>query len=520
MRSIFLFSFYTITLSAFANKGNRGNIDSVLNVLSEKNHDTVYYNCYINLGNYYININIDSTFFYHEKAQEKASELYTKDRTRENKIREAEVLKFLGWDLFLKSDYPNAIKTYESAILIVNPHLNDTNAVIKNWAQKIQSACIGNMGGAYYSQGNYPLAINCHFKALQINERIKNKKSMATNYGNIALVYQSQKEYEKAIEYANKAVKIDTELGNKNGVSRHLGNIGIIYNETKEYDKAIDYFSRSLAISKEIENHKMIATNYANMGNSYYYKLSKFATKGSPDWTLLYKTTWDYYCSAQSIFESIKDKRGICSISNKKGAMCIEQNDYKNAKKYIQQSLELAIEIGSLQELKYAYLYYYELSKKINNPTQALDYYRKYVEIKDSLINQDNLKATLEKEFIFNYEKQHIADSISNSKQKEILNAQIEKQQTEIKLKKNQQIALFGGLSMVILFAGFMYNRFNAIRKQKLIIEEQKQIVEHQKNLVEEKQKEIIDSINYAKRIQQSILPSEKYISNKLKKNS
>ena len=37
-------------------------------------------------------------------------------------------------------------------------------------------------------------------------------------------------------------------------------------------------------------------------------------------------------------------------------------------------------------------------------------------------------------------------------------------------------------------------------------------MIEKQKHLVDEKQKEIIDSIRYAKRIQQSLIASEKYI--------
>ncbi len=40
--------------------------------------------------------------------------------------------------------------------------------------------------------------------------------------------------------------------------------------------------------------------------------------------------------------------------------------------------------------------------------------------------------------------------------------------------------------------------------------------IEKQKELVEEKQKEIIDSIHYAKRIQIALLPSEKYIARRL----
>lgn len=38
-----------------------------------------------------------------------------------------------------------------------------------------------------------------------------------------------------------------------------------------------------------------------------------------------------------------------------------------------------------------------------------------------------------------------------------------------------------------------------------------------EKHLVEEKQKEILDSIRYAKRIQNALLPQEKYINRKIK---
>jgi len=49
------------------------------------------------------------------------------------------------------------------------------------------------------------------------------------------------------------------------------------------------------------------------------------------------------------------------------------------------------------------------------------------------------------------------------------------------------------------------------------LIELQKKLVEDQKNMVDIKQKEILDSIRYAKRIQTSLLPSEKYIARVLK---
>ncbi|MFN8231554.1 MAG: hypothetical protein U0V03_11585 [Bacteroidia bacterium] len=54
------------------------------------------------------------------------------------------------------------------------------------------------------------------------------------------------------------------------------------------------------------------------------------------------------------------------------------------------------------------------------------------------------------------------------------------------------------------------------MQKQKIILEKQKQLVEKQKNVVEEKQQEILASIRYAKKIQQALMPSSKYIKNKL----
>jgi len=46
----------------------------------------------------------------------------------------------------------------------------------------------------------------------------------------------------------------------------------------------------------------------------------------------------------------------------------------------------------------------------------------------------------------------------------------------------------------------------------------QNEIISHQKELVEMKQKEIIDSINYAGRIQKSLLTPEAYINKILNK--
>jgi hypothetical protein len=62
------------------------------------------------------------------------------------------------------------------------------------------------------------------------------------------------------------------------------------------------------------------------------------------------------------------------------------------------------------------------------------------------------------------------------------------------------------------VFFYFIYKAFTRIKQKNKIISLQKREVEKAKQLVEHKQTEILDSIKYAKRIQQSLLPTEKYI--------
>jgi CHASE3 domain sensor protein len=108
----------------------------------------------------------------------------------------------------------------------------------------------------------------------------------------------------------------------------------------------------------------------------------------------------------------------------------------------------------------------------------------------------------------YDFEKREaVADA---EHKKELENQQI---LGEEKSRKQKIVIMFviTGLLLVLIFAGFILRSLKVTRKQKNTIEEQK-------DLVEEKQKEILDSIHYAKRIQQSLLPTERYIEKSLKK--
>lgn len=90
------------------------------------------------------------------------------------------------------------------------------------------------------------------------------------------------------------------------------------------------------------------------------------------------------------------------------------------------------------------------------------------------------------------------------------------KYETDIHKKEKIQYVLFAGIGLLVIVGFFVYRGYSIKKKDARIIAQQKEEVENQKHLVEEKNKEITDSINYAKRIQEAILPSTAVMNNLL----
>ena len=114
-------------------------------------------------------------------------------------------------------------------------------------------------------------------------------------------------------------------------------------------------------------------------------------------------------------------------------------------------------------------------------------------------------------------------ESVKNEAKINELNLIQKEKETQI----NRQFYLIIGGVVVLIFVGivaFSSYRSNKMRKRiNNELSEKNKLIEHQKEIVDTKNKAILDSIYYAKRIQQSLLPSTKYLERnfeKLKKTS
>jgi tetratricopeptide (TPR) repeat protein len=354
------------------------------------------------------------------------------------------------------------------------------------------AGALNNIGNIYKDQANYAAALNYYFKGLKIAEELNHKYLLSALLGNIGVMYYSQANYEPALDYYSRALKIREELGDKIEITKVLNNIGIICMEQGNYEKALEYYDKAYKLAEETNNKSELGIILENMGNV-------FASQS------LYPKAHHYFSEALKISKEIGDKLGIAINTGNIGKVYISLKQYPNAEKYLKTSLVLC---DCLQVLSYKKDFekaFSELESVRGNYQSALAHYKAFVAIRDSISSDESTKKQTQLEMRFDFDKKTAADSVRVSEEKKVAAA-------ELKAEKNKSYTLYGGLGIVLVFAGFIYNRFRVTQKQKKIIEMQKLMVEAQKKIVEERNKEVMDSIYYARRIQRSLLPTEKYL--------
>lgn len=221
------------------------------------------------------------------------------------------------------------------------------------------------------------------------------------------------------------------------------------------------------------------------------------------------------------MFKELNYQKGIAITLGELSNVSLKTGNYTNALKYGKKSLALAKELEYLMVIRDAASLLWEIHKLRGEFQKSLEMYELYTISKDSIESEANQKEIIRQEYKYEYERKALEDSISAAKEAKLKDAELAKekaeskrQKAELEIRRNQQYALFGGLALVLVFALFIFNRFRVTKKQKKVIENQKTEVEQQKavaeerkELVEEKNKEILDSISYAKRLQEAILP-------------
>jgi|GEM_PF-4654072 len=349
-----------------------------------------------------------------------------------------------------------------------------------------------NIGLAYQQSGNYDKAIEYLFEAERQADKYKKKDKSSINL-NLAQLFLEEKDTANYILYINKAIVSSIYYNDLSNLGYAYLNAGTIHSK-KNKALALYYYNKSLSIRRKINDQNGIANSLYNMAN--------LVTGDS---------ALKLYEQALALYTKTENKEGQIFTEMALGTLYKRKNDIKKAERIYLESFKKFNEMKAINGIRSAADNLYHFYKENNEPTKALQYFELKTRLKDSINDFDLRKKTLQKNI----------SNIFEQKENKLKEGHYYKEQMNLKEQQTQRIISYsigGFLVVLLLFSFILYRNLQDKKKANAIISEQKKEVEKQKETIELKQKEIVDSINYAQRIQDAHMPSEKKIENIFKR--
>ena len=298
-------------------------------------------------------------------------------------------------------------------------------------------------------------------------------KTQLSNDKNRGVCYRNNESYDTAMYYFNRSLNSSIEIQDTGWIARNQNSIGILHFNLKEYDEALAAFNTSLALKRSMNYVDGSVNTLTNISN-IYIELD--------DYAMAKKKIDEAYEESKKGFVTIEKQSNLYEI---RGKVYGELGLYDVAYKSISQYIVLSDSIDQVERA--------EAANEIEAKYQS----------ESNKILQAKLEAELE-----------TADVMRRQKEEEIA-------------RQNIYIVIGTIIGLVILIMLVYAVRSNRKRKEanEQLVSKNTEILKQsgeitaQKHQIEEKNQEILDSITYAKRIQDAILPSSELTKKLLPEN-
>lgn len=406
---------------------------------------------------------------------------------------------------------------------------------------KAKSSAIIGLSNYYVS--NYREALDAWETALEIYENLDIKQEVGVMLTNIGVIYKNWGDYQQATDYYQRNLDLQQEIGDTLQIAKALSNMGnIFYYVGVDYVRALDYYQQSLMLFEAMDNPFQIANTLNNIG-LVYNELN------NPDEAIL------NFEKALEQFRNLNYKPGIASVQNHMGNIYLERGNLQDALNYSMQALKINEEIGNrketasnLRDIGRVYLKweryeraldYFNRSLKISEELElkkevyeiyrnisevyekqeklasALEYFKTYNALKDSSITEEYLKQISELETKYETERVEGELEVQRLKNAE-QEAESAAKDAELRRQRVLLISVIIGLFVVALFSLLFYRQFREKKRANILLEEQNIEIKQQRDQILQQKQEITDSIHYASRIQNAILPPDRILAQNL----
>lgn len=326
---------------------------------------------------------VTSTLFAQSKELDSLQSIYETSKDDTNKVLLAHQLvwKYLSFDT-------DKTKKYNTEGLLLARKLG---------FKRGEMYLLNRLGDFYTHQGDYSKGVEYATQSLKVAEQIKDSVGIADAYLMLGIIYSNNlKRYQTALDYYEKALPIYTQRKIKNSIVATYNTIAQTLAMTKQQlPRAYQYTNASVEIAKGLNNEDFLGWCLSVKG--IVYKETNLA-----DSALFYLS------QAINHYQKANDATNVVINNLLIGLVYLEQKQADKALKTYQNQIKPVIKLNAKGLLRDAYQGLsdtYALQKRYDS---AYHYHVLYMQLKDSLINDETTKRVSLVEADYEQEKQEI----------------------------------------------------------------------------------------------------------------
>lgn len=336
-------------------------------------------------------------------------------------------------------------RNFDSAILLSNQGIQLAKSIN-------DSKSIGEFhkfhGIGLYFKGSYDSAAIYYYKALDQLKDVKDLSARAAVLNELGKLYRKTRDLDRALQNYDEAYQIYVDLKDETGMSTILNESGVVYEYKGDYDEAINRYNRCMKICEKKNDSVCIAYSLSFIGGVYILEKK-------------YKEAEKYLLRSLSYREKLNDPFSLAFSHSDLGMFYFESKQYQKAIHQFEISNKITIAMN-LKELYMSNLKILSsIAEKTNDPSKALEFFRHYTILKDSIMSEGKLKQIEELNAKYQSEKKE---------------QQLKLQNLEIQ-KKNYFLwgsAIVFGLVLFSLFSFYRKRQIqNAANMQYAVMQEQ-----------------------------------------------
>lgn len=227
------------------------------------------------------------------------------------------------------------------------------------------------IGTAAYHDGEYDTAIEL-FRPLR-GESIPGSDQWTRLTQDLVTVFDAAGRYDSALHYSRKLLGVYREKGDQAQEVRVLNNTGYYYTVLGSYSRAAGAYLSAIEQAEETDISRLdIATMRSNAAVAY-------SNMGREKEAILHFTL------AIETFRELEYYRELSRNENMLATLYLSTGDLYNAGLFSRRAIQSAGKAGDPLLRGQAYQTYSSVLRRGNDPVNALDYYEKYLSIRDSL---------------------------------------------------------------------------------------------------------------------------------------